>query len=96
MLHALKSIILPRKDPAEDLDGGMILGKVHKEPFMRALSSPIISNSQSWKKMLCSGFISPGECSLEVFSSRSVIYFKEKKNIKSIVFVLVMQIGLIK
>ena len=45
MLHALKSIILPRKDPAEDLDGGMILGKVHKEPFMRALSSPIISNS---------------------------------------------------
>ena len=45
MLHALKSIILPRKDPSEDLDGGMILGKVHKEPFMRALSSPIISNS---------------------------------------------------
>jgi len=45
MLHALKSIILPRKDPSEDLDRGMILGKAHKETFMRALSSPIISNS---------------------------------------------------
>lgn len=37
--------ILPRKDPSEDLDRGMILGKVQKETFMCALSSPIISNS---------------------------------------------------